>query len=218
MTAQTFMDAPGSTGALPTGLYGKLAKISGELSWVDKTGYNEAQKYQYVKAEDIANAVRAKLAEHGIAFIPEALETHVRDSVTGKQHVTTVKMRYLLVDSETGQSHLATWYGTGADSGDKGLLKAYTAAQKYFFIDLFQIPTGKDPDQEAAAQQQRAKAGEAKLSGANIKKIIDAVIAAGVTDEEWSLFRTSLGVSNDLSLTSGHAKQIRAWLDGRAKT
>lgn len=202
--------------AQPLGLYGKLAKIAGELTWVDKTGRNEAQGYNYVTAENIANAVRGKLSTAGIAFIPEALETQVRPSTSGKQHVTTVKMRYLLVDSETGQSHLATWYGTGADSGDKGLLKAYTAAQKYFFIDLFQIPTGKDPD-AADATRQRTAVTDKKLSAANRKKVLDAV-AATVTPDEWTLFRTSLGVEDDASLTLEHAKQTRAWLDKRAKS
>jgi hypothetical protein len=200
----------------PLGLYGKLAKIAGELTWIDKTGYNQAQGYKYVTAENIADAVRGKLSAAGIAFIPEALEETVRPSVTGKQNVTTVKMRYLLVDSETGQQHLATWYGTGADSADKGLLKAYTAAQKYFFIDLFQIPTGKDPDAGDTAKE-RVPAAEKKLSATNRKKVLDAV-AATVTPDEWMLFRTSLGVGDDESLTLEHAKQVRAWLDKKAKS
>lgn len=194
-------------------LYGKLAKIAGELTWVEKTGYNQAQNYSYVTAENVADSVRGKLSTHGITFLPSCLETEVRPSVTGKQQVTKVKMLYVLVDSETGQKHEATWYGEGADSADKGLSKAYTAAQKYFFIDLFQIPTGKDPDAGDTARQSRAaQTDDSILTPTNRKKVLNAVQSM-VTPEDWTMFRTSLGIESDESLTVAHAKQVRAWLD-----
>lgn len=202
----------------PLGLHGKLAKIAGELSWVEKTGWNDAQKYKYVPVENVVDAVRRKLAANGVTCIPNAIGLEVRPTVSGKQHVTTVKLEYLLTDSETGEYCVVPWYGTGADSGDKGLFKAYTGALKYFFIDLFQIPTGMDPDQEA--ERQRARGGqaarEAKLSVAQRKKVI-AAVEATVSVDEWTMFRTSLGVESDEALTIDHAKQVRAWLDKRAK-
>lgn len=218
------MDCPPAVDAVreefavrPLGLYGKLAKIAGELTWVEKTGRNEAQNYNYVTAENVADAVRGKLSTYGIACIPEAMETRVRASATGKQQITTVKMRYTLVDSETGQTHMSDWYGEGADSSDKGLSKAYTGALKYFWIDLFQIPTGKDPDAAEAQRQSRStRSGDDKLSAAGRKKVIDAV-KANATDEEWTLFRSSLGIPDDESLTRGHAQKVREWLDKKTK-
>lgn len=202
------------TSPAPSGLGVKLAEIAAELEWVGKGGFNEAQRYKFVRVEDILDAVRGKLASRGVVLLPSAEDITVTPTVSGKQNITTVRMRYTLMDSATGEAHSVTWIGTGADSGDKGLNKAYTAALKYFFIDLFQIPTGEDPEVETKTKTKAKEPEAALLTAAAVKKVLAAVEEAGLLNK-WDLKRTSLGAATDEEMTVAHANLVRDWIDSQ---
>lgn len=131
------------------GLYKKLAEVMAEIGMVHKKGWNDFHSYHYVTEADLVDAVREKLAERHVVLIPSvsALDERGVTSDKGKQStITTVHVDFTFCDGDTGETHTASWAGSGDDPADKGLYKAYTGAVKYFLMKSFLIPTGDDPE------------------------------------------------------------------------
>jgi hypothetical protein len=72
-----------------------------------------------------------------------------------------VKMTFTWYDTETGESLVVEWAGSGSDKGDKGLYKAMTGAEKYVLLKTFLVPTGDDPEAEEPKPRPAAKKPEA---------------------------------------------------------
>jgi hypothetical protein len=147
-------------------LYKKLAEVQKAVGTVEKKGHNDAQGYDYARAEDVITEVREQLNAKGVLILPAINRTSSRatervDKKTGEVRpgmpITTAHMTYRIVDAETGESITCPWEGEGADAADKSLPKAYTASLKYFLRDLFLIPFGDDP--EADERTDRASQG-----------------------------------------------------------
>lgn len=135
-------------------LASKINECSMEIKSIEKTGYNEKQRYNFTPGEEIFRVVRRVLQSHGVTIFPSCEGVTViaqyPTSGGGTMFVYSASMTYTLVDIASGESMQCQYMGTGADMGDKGLYKAYTAALKYFLRDLFQIPFGDDPDDEVS--------------------------------------------------------------------
>jgi len=133
-------------------LTAKLSKIMGEMESIPKDGFNSFQNYSYVTADSLNREVRGRLAEVGLFIHFSMVEMTVTEiAPTGKgvpQYRTDVKTRHDIEDSETGATHTDYSYGSGIDSGDKGVNKAATAANKNFLSKNFMIATGDDPEVE----------------------------------------------------------------------
>lgn len=135
-------DAPGST------LAAKLSKIMAAVDHVEKRGKNSAQGYSYVKAADVARAVRTGLIEHEIAVTVKILDKrfYTVPKRDGVMQATDLHVAYTFHDSKTGETLTAEGFGSGADSGDKASAKAQTAAMKYLLRTTFLIPDESDPE------------------------------------------------------------------------
>jgi len=134
----------------PSALTAKLAAVMAALERVPKRGHHDYQDYDYATEADVAAAVRPLLAQAQIMVYPTMLDkTSValptRDG-KAPQYLTTVRMRFDVVDGESGETRSAEWFGEGQDAGDKGLYKAITGAEKYFLLKTFLMPTGDDPE------------------------------------------------------------------------
>lgn len=144
------------------GLAKKLALILGEVGKVPKSGRNTFHNYDYVTENDLVYAVRDKLSAAGIFVFTSVEEQKIevfKDEQSGKQSVLTqVVTRHTFVDGDTGEQFAVLSQGQGADVGDKGGYKAVTGAMKYFLYKCFMIPTGDDPESDAATDV-RAAAG-----------------------------------------------------------
>jgi hypothetical protein len=134
----------------------KIVLASKEIGSVSRTGYNDFQKYAYTKGEELFKVVREVLQKHDIAIIAQC--TEVKEiALENKSIVLVASMNYTIIDAESGESMSCVYQGVGADTGDKGLYKAYTAALKYFLRDLFQIPFGDDPENEKPETAQKTQ-------------------------------------------------------------
>jgi hypothetical protein len=136
----------------PSKLAAKVADIVKNTGWIEKAGTNTAQGYKFTQAQDVFQSVRGEFAVRGIAILPAVVSTSWRELTTkagGFLQFCEARVRYTMTDAESGEQWVAEWAGVGMDSGDKALNKAYTAALKYFLIDLLQIPTGDDPEADA---------------------------------------------------------------------
>jgi hypothetical protein len=131
----------------------KINECSMEIKSIEKTGKNEKQGYRFTPGGELFRIVRKVLQTHGVTIFPSCEGVTVIAQYTtasgGTMFVYSASMTYTLVDITSGESMQCQYMGTGADTGDKGIYKAYTAALKYFLRDLFQIPFGEEPDDDS---------------------------------------------------------------------
>lgn len=127
----------------------KLAEACDKVGGIAKKGKNTQQNYNYVKAADVAKAIRHELFERGIVVIPDEVSCEFVEFSTKTGTVMKecrLKTAYHITDgSETIIVH---GYGVAMDAGDKAIYKAKTGALKYFLRGLGLIPDEKD-DPEA---------------------------------------------------------------------
>lgn len=164
----------------PKSLYAKMSRIMGKMSRMEKKGYNDYFKYAYVTNEDVADAVRAAMAEEGLAFFPSIREiktvTYKANTNKGLKDVikTLVYFDFTFADGETGETLTTQWVGEAIDETDKAIAKAATSAQKYFLLKTFIIGTGDDPDsdkdggngQSSSSGARRSASGNGRSLGA----------------------------------------------------
>jgi len=136
-----------------------LHEVMARISYVQKDATNSFHGYKYVSEAKLLEALRPVLVDVGLIFIP-TFEDGKTDHSTGN---TDIVMSYTLMHKSG-----AVWpekirvAGCGNDKnktgiGDKGVYKAMTGANKYFFFKLFQIATGDDPEVDANFQAPASK-------------------------------------------------------------
>jgi hypothetical protein len=129
-----------------------------------KGGFNQAQSYKYLSESQVKELMQPLLVKHGLLFVPlnQSITAVHEPKDGGKQRVTCVSVVAAFMCAETGEAMTVTYIGSGADSQDKGVYKALTGAGKQLFCNMFQIPTGDDPEKDASDRQQRvSRASEA---------------------------------------------------------
>lgn len=141
-------------------LHAKLARVMGEMSNIPKRGTNTHFNYKFATAEDVAEAVRDRLAKEGIAFYA---------SIVGKQLMTIeriakggeiVRSQRWVVDfqftfASGNEREVCTWTAEADAADDKGINKCATAAEKYFLLKTFIVSTGDEPDADADKPRQQ---------------------------------------------------------------
>lgn len=138
----------------PIKLAAKIAKVMEAVGYVAKTGTNSAQGYKFVQASAVADKVREQLSKLSVSMTPTAIDV-ISEGLTpsGKQALLTLRFTWTLTDGESGETLSFQSIGTGADSGDKAAYKAATGALKYALLTGFLIPTGDDPESDAATDR-----------------------------------------------------------------
>lgn len=137
----------------------KLNNIQKKVERMDKDGYNEHFKYNYLSETQITEYFKKLLQDECVFFQYQSeiknILTFVNKSGV-QQFLTNVNVKYAFYDTETGEKIEGEASGQGADGGDKGVYKAITGAVKYIFMKTFLIPTGDDPENEQPASPIRA--------------------------------------------------------------
>lgn len=133
-------------------IFQQIPKVMGEIDAISKNRDNKAQGFKFRGIDDVINEVSARLAKHRLFVVPEVLDERREQRETksgGISSYVILKIKYTLY-AEDGSNISATMIGEGADSGDKASNKAQSIALKYFFLQVFAIPTedAKDPDAE----------------------------------------------------------------------
>jgi hypothetical protein len=157
---------PGEGRELPVGvtLQAQLAKkiiaVMQAITHIPKRGHNDFHNYSYATEADVADAVRSALIEHQLVLLPNVVEVREREITTRNQKaetVTTVTIEYTFIDAETGATRTFRMVGAGQDPGDKGIMKAVTAAGKYAALKAFCMATGDDPEADAGTDRTAAE-------------------------------------------------------------
>ena len=158
------------------GIYKKMVKILQKISRIPKNGTNKFFNYDYVTEGDLTDHIRPILAEEGIAFTASVIDTlktpMEKKGIISEEILSTVKMRFCLIDSEDGSSIESIFLGEGTDKGDKGFYKAYTGCVKYFLMKTFLVATGDDPENDDREYSQKQSSGSQKTSYHSNSKLI----------------------------------------------
>ncbi len=134
-----------------TNIAKKLLAVMADCAYVAKNGLNSFHKYKYATAEDVLQKVNESLTKNKIACVavPELVEfTDVTNLKGNTEHLATVKVEIILIDSDSGEEVRIYGIGSGQDAGDKAIMKAQTAAIKYAYMLSFCIATGDDPESD----------------------------------------------------------------------
>jgi ERF superfamily len=138
---------PNTSMPVPLKLYSKIHKIITDGVRVGKDGRNDFHKYDYVTEADVVEEMKAIFIKHNIVY--DFSVNDVNNVVVDGKEITRVEASITLVDLDSGESKVYTFFGDGQDKGDKGIYKAYTGLQKYFFMKNFLISTGDDPENDS---------------------------------------------------------------------
>lgn len=159
----------------------KLNEIVAAVDHVEKSGFNEYSKYHYVKAADLARAVRKELALRNVLMLTTVLDLHrgTYPAREGNMNLIDLQLGYAFQCGDTGE-RLPTegWFmalGEGADKGDKASYKAMTGALKYAIRNAFLVPDEADPEADEKTDIESGKAAA--------KAVADGKVAASKPPE-----------------------------------
>ena len=129
-------------------IYQKLIEVRKTVPYLQKE--SKGYQYNYCGSSQVLSAVRAKMDELGLLLVPRVLShtLHPKGEADAKEHLTELEMEFTWVNAEKPEETIVCpWYGQGLDTGEKGVGKALTYAEKYFMLKFFNIATDKDdPD------------------------------------------------------------------------
>lgn len=142
------------------GLYAKMVQVMGEIGQLQKDGSvtdrSGRKMYDYLSEEQTTSELQKALIKHGLVIFPIEIEDKFfyvegqTSSGTYKTPISEVKVRYKIVDAETGETDIIVGKGQGSDNGDKASNKAMTGAYKYMMRHSFAVSTGDDGDHDAS--------------------------------------------------------------------
>ena len=133
----------------PINLFKALHKAKADIPSIGKKGRND--KFEYAKYEDIAKIVEPVLEKHGLMILADTTssETSTYQSAKNIHPTSHIKVNYIVVHVESGETWSFDIHSSGMDSGDKSMTKAYTYARKTMFLQLLGLRVGDpDPDGE----------------------------------------------------------------------
>src|SRR5580693_4139572 len=137
----------------PRSLVAKLVAACAAVGGLEKKGNNTAQNYKYLKAPDVAKAMRQELFSRGVLITQDEEDFYegntIKTSKGAEIRQYTLKVRFTIWDSDSAETIAGVGYGVAMDSGDKAIYKCKTGALKYFLRGLGLIPDEKD-DPEAS--------------------------------------------------------------------
>jgi len=132
-------------------IFEKLIAVRTSVPYLKKD--TDGYKFKYVSSSQTLGALREKMDEMGLLLVPRVVRVRVSEHETkagGHEYFTELWVHFTWVNTENSEETLkCPWYGQGLDSGEKGVGKALTYAEKYFLLKFFNIATDKDdPDSD----------------------------------------------------------------------
>jgi len=156
-------------------LTSKLLEVSKAIKYLSKDKTNKMQGYSYLSEAKIKETIKKAFEDSGIIFnysTESVREYEVSPTSKGtKQFCTIANGKYSFIDVDSDHELNGTWFGSGTDTGDKGLYKAITGGIKYVLNTNFLIPTGDDPENDGENGNGKTTRNPGKK--AEVKKNID---------------------------------------------
>mgnify|MGYP000845308058 FL=1 len=151
---------PVETPVTISGLGAKLMKLRetmNSFAW-EKDGINRHQSYTYFSEKLYKSNFKKALEAAELDFKATMLDYQFIPAINNKMNMIIARFQFEIIDRETDEKETYVAGGSGADTMDKGLYKAYTGAIKYFLANNFLVAEGNDPESdEGEAQQDKPK-------------------------------------------------------------
>ncbi len=151
------------------GLNKKIAIVMGQLQVVQEDAKHQ-QGWKYASYGAVVQGMREALSKQGVGLYANLI--HYEQQKQPKGIKSIVEMEFTFADGETGAMRTSRWAGEAADFGvaDKGMNKAYTAAEKYFLMRTFLVSTSDDVEPDATSQPKTTRKASAKSSPSSTKR------------------------------------------------
>lgn len=111
---------------------------------IEKTGFNQQQKYKFRGIDAFLDALSPVLAKHGLLVAPKyhaPTFSQVGETSSGSPIIEALLIGdFHFIAAEDGTQFVVSVPGQGRDSGDKAINKAMSAAYKYAMVQSFCIP------------------------------------------------------------------------------
>lgn len=132
----------------------KARKLLVEKGVIGKDKVNTYDGYSYTSEAMYKKVFNELVTPAGLELSVSLEEVNrwVTDAKTNK-YFTEVRLKFELMDIDTGFSEVSFFNGEGADKSDKALYKAYTGAYKYFVSTTFNLPTGDDAEKDETVDE-----------------------------------------------------------------
>ncbi len=148
-------------------LHQKLIEVRKAVPYLQKE--NEGYQFKFVSSSQTLGAVRGVMDDVGVLLVPRVTGIEVRDHATSKgghEYFTCLVMEFTWVNAENPEDTIVCpWYGQGLDSGEKGVGKAMTYAEKFFILKFFNIATDQDDPDAFQEKKPPQKRGQKKVGG-----------------------------------------------------
>jgi hypothetical protein len=202
-------------------LYKKILAVQKVLEPLEKTGWNDFQKYNYSTAGDVLLPVQRACNEQGLIVIADCIESKIEPGRA------SVVVRLTIIDTETGESLSVTAPGYSEDfsykdnrpNGDKAVYKAITGATKYAVRSCFCLPSDDDPEHTpqklkiAAKPSGRFSASNNKVDTALIEQTTAELKRLGWSSDRGRIYlQDKFGKSSRQQLTPQELQQFLIYL------
>lgn len=166
----------------------KMVAAMKDIDAVLKNGRNDFQKYNYVRAADVANEAREAMISHGIAFTYDVVDSqHWESTKEGKStnYFCQLTVKVTFTDADSGEQMSGRVVGWGSDTLDKAPFKAMTGAVKYALRMNFLIPDENDPEDTALEEMRQGKQQQPQVQRAStVTQQLRASLAANPDAED----------------------------------
>ena len=170
----------------------------------------QGHQFQYVGSSQVLGVIREAMDENGLIL---AVSVTGHNLVTkwsvgdSKEHLTELDIVFTWINVDDPADRME-WhgYGQGLDTGEKGVGKALTYAEKYGLLKFFHIATDKDDPDAFQGRVGAAKPREPQepVIGEPGLKALAAEVATLAT-------QASSDEANSKLLRSGLWEDVRAW-------
>lgn len=231
-------------------IHAKISQIMAEMDAVGKKNNNKQQGWSFRSIDQLKNASNPIFRKHQVYYTPEVLERIKTEEETRngtKMNHFEVRVKYRLYAIDGSFVEAVVW-GEAADSGDKGLGKAQTYAEKVMLIQVLNIPTeeqaAEDPDHDQhefrasnnfslkPAQpplpDEKVSQAATSLSEEELLKSFDYIVQINWTKSSNNPFGKPISywrrpdqveLSSDISLIAwDELKRIHQWIEEKGKT
>lgn len=210
-------------------IYQKLIEVRKVVPYLQKE--SKGYQFNYTGSSLVLGSLKAKMDELGLLLIPRVISKEVSEHETakgGKEYFTELCMEFTWLNAEKPEETIVcTWYGQGLDSGEKGVGKAMTYAEKYFMLKFFNIATDKDdPDSfqkkmgedTPPVQQQNPHTPPPQTvsnlaSDAQLKKMFAMQRSKGIPDSEIKAQITGMGKTSSKELSKTEIQEVFKWIE-----
>ena len=168
----------------------KIHEVMKKVDHVDPSKMEFGKtKYNYISEAELTSTLRTAMIEVGLVVYPTNLRS--RTMLDGGKTLSDAEVTYVIADVEAndwveGISYITTsGAGQGADSADKALSKAMTAAYKVMQRQVFMIPSpGRDDPDTTPSEAYSAPQRHTAAPAAHGKGVFSGGKYAGKTYEE----------------------------------